>query len=177
MKTIVIYCLTFFALNLNFAMVVKSQCNINVAKTSELNSYEAAEEKLFIYRGRNDNGDLAEGVYMVTGSLAYYIAPNGNKLWRLLIAVKTISFSPLVPRSVTFTFSNSSRLTIVADNYKKINGYDVCFYTVLETDISQFSNNINRLDINDTRQNINIGKALEYSKVLSEQYDCIKKEL
>ena len=177
MKRKVVYCFIFFALNLILIQVVKSQCNVNVKKTSEANCYEAAEENLFIYRGRNDNGDLGEGVYMVTGSLAYYIAPNGNKLWRLLIAVKTIYFRPLVPRSVTFTFSNSSRLTIVADNYKKINGYDVCYYTVQETDISQFSNNINRLDINDTRQNINIGKALEYSKVLSEQYDCIKKEI
>lgn len=177
MKGKVIYCFFFFALNLIFIQVAKSQCNVNVKKTSEANRYEAAEENLFIYRGIGDNGQISEGWYVIKGSLAYYVAPNGNSLWRLLIASKAMYFKPLVPRTVTFTFSNNSKLTIVADNYKQIDGYEVCYYTVAETDISKFSYSINRLEINDTRQNKTIGKSLEYSNVLSEQYDCIKKEL
>ena len=177
MKRKVICCFIFFALNLIFIQIVNSQCNVNVKKTSEANCYEAAEENLFIYRGRNDNGDIGEGWYGIKGSLAYYVAPNGNSLWRLLIATKTMYFKPLVPRSVTFTFSNNSELTIVADNYKQIDGYEVCYYTVAETDISNFSYSINRLEINDTRQNKIIGKSVEYPKTLSEQYFCIKKEL
>jgi hypothetical protein len=176
MKTIIYFSISVILCVLLNISIVRSQCNVKVERTQQLNSYIAGAELLYSYNGYNDNGDKGQGVYAVIGNLSHYVTPNKTR-WALEIVVKAVFFKSIVPRNLVITFTNGTTLKLYADTNKKINGAESCLYFLSEFDIKSFQYRIKSIEVIDNRQNKKIGKAIDYPNILVEQYNCIIKRI
>jgi hypothetical protein len=116
---------TYFLLFLFLLICLKdySQCNTSLLTSNgDSKVFGAALENLYTYAGYNDNGDYAQGSYLVNGHLVVFSTTKNGTLftqWQLVLTVKAIYFDLLVPRQAMVFFENGSVLDLTASTFKQ----------------------------------------------------------
>jgi hypothetical protein len=170
MKKIII----FFALIITCGFI-NAQCSIEkYTDTDGSLGYHAAAEDLIRLVGSNNNGDMGEGFQKAYGFLA--CSGLNKSKWSLFIGSASHGiYSRIIPRQITFIFTDETSLVLSASTYENLGTADKCIFDLTYTDIIYFTKSISKIIVTDTRTGASFSGTPKYANVLVEQYDCLKK--
>jgi hypothetical protein len=172
-------CISFLTTFILLSLLSFGQCNIKIDNNLEnAISYSSASEELY----RNE--DLENGFNIFTGNFVLLTQKvDKNKMkFILVVSQKKSSYQPtIVPRSLTFYFTNGEYMELNADELDSpISKGDVtintCYYRLALNIIEKIRTTpLKQLLFSDNRTEKKI-LTNQYSKIFIEQIDCLYKK-